>query len=208
MNEHAPHADRRSVGEVAPKSVEGSASTRRRAIDADADVAVDLAALSRNVAARLDAVLASPSAGRADSAHDDDHERAVHAWSRALARPGANEVDRTRQEALATTVLRDVRPGWTIVDGSAHAPREVAGGDVPSSPVVAAPAREATEGRRDPDLVEKRLRETRRRLATRHAVDGGSERGAVRSWGRPTIRRLLIAAAIIGASVFVAILAT
>jgi hypothetical protein len=216
------------------------ATGRCAAIDARADEEVDLAVLSRNVAARLDSVLAARSPTQLAVHVRAEREHAVRAWSTVVAGPGDAS---SRRDALATTVLRiGSGGGLDAVDGaeaqgvdavetapspepSTRTVRERANDtsnvvsaqpdDAPPSVQLEARVERgrgtAEPGVRDDAHTNERLAAVRRRMATRRAADGSPlDRMALfrRRGVRRALQRLLIVAAIIGATAVVSLLVT
>jgi hypothetical protein len=190
---------------------------------------VDLSAVLRGVADRIDAVFAAgaPAAGRrgrADQAHDED---AVAAWSSVVGTGTTSGDERARRAALATTVLRIGADGSLDVvgDRQAREDRELLGpSDVPRAdedddradeerrlaPDASLATTSHVEGRQD---VETRLRDARDRMARRRAEATVEARAASapiwrRVDGRKLVQRVLVAAAIVAVSALVSLLAT
>jgi hypothetical protein len=236
------------------------ATVPHRKIDAATHDAVEWTVLSRELTARLDAILSVPSRDRARGFVAPDHEQAVRAWTTVLARPSERVDGPDRRAALATTVLRigldgrldrvddgvdgglgeggaadDASAQQATGDAAATAAAPSDSEDVRAATATSAfaatrvPARhdgaspDQAEGRgeqgrgtaestfRDDARTNERLAAVRRRMATRRAADGSPlDRMALfrRRGVRRALQRLLIVAAIIGATAVVSLLMT
>ena len=188
---------------------------------------VELVAVLRGVAARLDAILEQPGEPRTGVAASDTE--AVEAWSAVMTRRQTATDPSARRAALATTVLRIGADGSMDVvdnesadlesavdeDGDAPVASDPGSGESRPSAANVAGATVADSGARDvvQSDVDSRLRIARERLGQRRAAVTVEDRtmrvpSGRRFDGRTAVKRLLLAIAIVGTSAAVAVLLT